>query len=228
MRPVASKKTPVIWVVDQPGPNYAVPASKKIKEMIHASLTLPETNSKRPWKYAETQKKRIVFQPKPCSRAKMVSLRDCTCSLCLQKNPFHTLHLKVATHYRGSWNSWHQLQQSLLLVVFWGTKLVSNWPTPQICLVPKWSCRSSKAALCERILLEGPYQKPAKPSCETCNKGELREKWGVHIFVGGWLFFFYFLVLVVFFRDVLVDPRQFWDPKPPGRPVLRIHGSTVS
>ena len=116
----------------------------------------------------------------------------------------------------------------LLLVVFWGTKLVSNWPTPQICLVPKWSCRSSKAALCERILLEGPYQKPAKPSCETCNKGELREKWGVHIFVGGWLFFFHFLVLVVFFRDVLVDPRQFWDPKPPGRPVLRIHGSTVS
>lgn len=81
MRPVASKKTPVIRVVDQPRPNYAIPASKKIKEIIHASFTLPETNSKRPWKYAKTQKKRIIFQPKPFSRAKMVSFRECTCSL---------------------------------------------------------------------------------------------------------------------------------------------------
>lgn len=117
-------------------------------------------------------------------------------SLFTKKKPFHTLHLKVATHYKGSWNSWHQLQQSLL--VFWGgTKFVSNGPTFQICLVPKWSFRSSKAALCERILLEGPYQKPARNNCETCNKGFCGKNGGPHLCWGMLLFFFHFLVLVV-------------------------------
>ena len=72
---------------------------------------------------------------------------------------------------------------------FWGTKFVSNWPTLQMCLVPKWSSRSSKAAWCERILLEGPYQKPARNNCETCNKGFGGKNGGPNLCWGMLLFF---------------------------------------
>lgn len=72
---------------------------------------------------------------------------------------------------------------------FGGTKFVSNWPTLQMCLVPKWSSRSSKAAWCERILLEGPYQKPARNNCETCNKGFGGKNGGPNLCWGMLLFF---------------------------------------
>ena len=81
------------------------PSQKKGFDESCFNSTLPETNSKRPWKYAVYIQKgsRILFQPHQFSGAVYLSLRAI-----FKFKPVRDVHglLKAFYHHRSIWKNW--------------------------------------------------------------------------------------------------------------------------